>query len=161
MRELTEVGLQNFFHLFLELAAIAETEDIASRVLELLRFLSPVSTSVAQRALIWKGIFAFILTYIEKNMDISALAEELSHAFREKAKDFLVTKNDLGQKQNLWLLLSTYIDGVQEVFETSRTLHLSEENLLNEGFSMLLPGCRGTELVMVLNFLQDILSRLR
>ncbi|XP_066466217.1 protein MMS22-like [Tiliqua scincoides] len=161
MRELTEVGLQNFFNLFLMLAAIAETEDIASRVLELLRFLSPVSTSIAQRALIWKGFFAFILTYVEKNMDISALAEELLHAFREKAKDFLVTKNDLGQKQNLWMLLSTYIDGVQEVFETSCYLHLSEEKLLNDGFSMLLPGCRGTELVMVLNFLQDILSRLR
>ncbi|KAJ6660228.1 hypothetical protein lerEdw1_017928 [Lerista edwardsae] len=161
MRELTEMGLQKFFNLFLVLAAIAETEDVASRVLELLRFLSPVSTSIAQRALIWKGFFALILTYVEKNMDISVLAEELSHAFREKAKDFLVAQNDLVQKQNLWMLLSTYIDGVQEVFETSRHLHLSEENLLNDGFSMLLPGCRGTELAMVLNFLQDILSRLR
>ncbi|XP_053143556.1 protein MMS22-like isoform X2 [Hemicordylus capensis] len=161
MRELTEVGLQNLFHLFLILAAIAETEDVASRMMELLHFLSPVSTSIAQRALIWKGYFAFILMYVEKNMDISVLAEQVSNAFREKAKDFLVTKNDLMQKQNLWMLLSTYIDGVQEVFETSNYLQLSEEKLLNDGFSMLLPGCRGAELVAVLNFLQDVLFRLR
>uniref|UniRef100_UPI00253FA919 protein MMS22-like n=1 Tax=Euleptes europaea TaxID=460621 RepID=UPI00253FA919 len=161
MRELTEAGLQNFFHLFLVLATMAETEDVASRVMELLRFLSPVSTSTSQRALIWKGCFAFILTYVEKSMDITVLAEHLSSAFREKAKEFLVAKNDHAQKQNLWMLLSTYVDGVQEVFETSRLLHLSEEKLLNDGFSMLLPGCRGAELAAVLNFLQDILSRLR
>ncbi|XP_077159832.1 protein MMS22-like isoform X1 [Paroedura picta] len=161
MRELTEAGLQNFFHLFLVLAAMAETEDVASRVMELLRFLSPASTSLSQRALLWKGCFAFILTYVEKSMDITVLAEHLSSAFREKAKEFLVAKNDYVQKQNLWQLLSTYIDGVQEVFETSHLLYLSEEKLLNEGFSMLLPGCRGAELAAVLNFVQDILSRLR
>ncbi|CAM5131976.1 unnamed protein product [Natator depressus] len=161
MRELTEVGLQNFFNLFLVLAAVAETEDIASRVLDLLDFLSPTSTSTAQRALIWKGYFAFLLMYIEKNMDISVLAKKLSHAFCEKAKEFLVTKNDHTHKQNLWTPLSTYIDGVQEVFETSCYLNLSQEKLLNDGFSMLLPACRGTELTMVLNFLQVVLSRLK
>ncbi|XP_078236423.1 protein MMS22-like isoform X1 [Pogona vitticeps] len=161
MRELTEVGLQNFFYLFLVLAAIAETEDVASRMMELLHCLSPASTSVPQRAVIWKGYFAFILTYIEKNMDVRVLAQQISSAFHEKAKEFLVARNDLSQKQNLWMLLSTYIDGVQEVFETSNCLNLSEEKLLSDGFSMLLPGCRGAELSTVLTFLQDVLFKLR
>uniref|UniRef100_A0A8C0BCH4 Protein MMS22-like n=1 Tax=Buteo japonicus TaxID=224669 RepID=A0A8C0BCH4_9AVES len=161
MKELTEVGLQNFFNLFLMLAIVAETEDIVNRVLDLLDFLTPSSLTVSQRALIWRGHFAFLLIYVEKNMDISVLAEKLSNAFREKAKEFLVTKNDYAQKQNLWTLLSTYIDGVQEVFETSCYLSLSEEKLLNDGFTMLLPACRGTELSMVLNFLQVVLARLR
>ncbi|XP_062429063.1 protein MMS22-like [Rhea pennata] len=161
MQELTEVGLQNFFNLFLMLAIVAETEDIASRVLDLLDFLTPSSVTVSQRALIWRGQFAFLLIYVEKNMDISVLAEKLSNAFREKAKEFLVTKNDYAQKQNLWTLLSTYIDGVQEVFETSCDLSLSQEKLLNDGFTMLLPACRGAELSMVLNFLQVVLARLR
>ncbi|KFZ59479.1 Protein MMS22-like, partial [Antrostomus carolinensis] len=161
MQELTEVGLQNFFNLFLMLAIVAETEDIMSRVLDLLDFLTPSSITVSQRALIWRGHFAFLLIYVEKNMDISVLAEKLSNAFREKAKEFLVTKNDYTQKQNLWTLLSTYIDGVQEVFETSCYLSLSEEKLLNDGFTMLLPACRGAELSMVLNFLQVVLARLR
>ncbi|KAM6405827.1 protein MMS22-like [Pluvialis apricaria] len=161
MQELTEVGLQNFFSLFLMLAIVAETEDIVSRVLDLLDFLTPSSITVSHRALIWRGHFAFLLIYVEKNMDISVLAEKLSSAFREKAKEFLVTKNDYTQKQNLWTLLSTYIDGVQEVFETSCYLSLSEEKLLNDGFTMLLPACRGAELSMVLNFLQVVLARLR
>ncbi|KAM6355241.1 protein MMS22-like [Podargus strigoides] len=161
MQDLTEVGLQNFFNLFLMLAIVAETEDIVSRVLDLLDFLTPSSITVSRRALIWRGHFAFLLIYVEKNMDISVLAEKLSNAFREKAKEFLVTKNDYTQKQNLWTLLSTYIDGVQEVFETSCYLSLSEEKLLNDGFTMLLPACRGAELSMVLNFLQIVLARLR
>ncbi|KAM9382704.1 protein MMS22-like [Phaethornis superciliosus] len=161
MQELTEVGLQNFFNLFLMLANVAETEDIVSRVLDLLDFLISSSVTVSQRALIWRGLFAFVLIFVEKNMDISVLADKLSNAFREKAKAFLVTKNDNTQKQNLWILLSTYIDGVQEVFETSCYLSLSEEKLLNDGFSMLLPACRGAELSMVLNFLQVVLARLR
>ncbi|NXT76225.1 MMS22 protein, partial [Zapornia atra] len=161
MQELTEVGLQNFFNLFLMLAIVAETEDIVSRVVDLLDFLTPSSITMSRRALIWRGHFAFLLIYVEKNMDISVLAEKLSNAFREKAKEFLVTKNDYTQKQNLWTLLSTYIDGVQEVFETSCYLSLSEEKLLNDGFTMLLPACRGAELSMVLNFLQVVLARLR
>ncbi|XP_009873005.1 PREDICTED: protein MMS22-like, partial [Apaloderma vittatum] len=161
MQELTEVGLQNFFNLFLMLAIVAETEDIVSRVSDLLDFLTPSSVTVSQRALIWRGHFAFLLIYVEKNMDISVLAEKLSNAFHEKAKEFLVTKNDYAQKRNLWTLLSTYIDGVQEVFEMSCYLSLSEEKLLNDGFTMLLPACRGAELSMVLNFLQVVLARLR
>ncbi|XP_026700157.1 protein MMS22-like isoform X1 [Athene cunicularia] len=161
MQELTEVGLQNFFNLFLMLAIVAETEDIVSRVLDLLDFRTLSSVTVSQRALIWRGHFAFLLIYVEKNMDISVLAEKLSNAFREKAKDFLVTKNDYTQKQDLWTLIATYIDGVQEVFETSCYLSLSEEKLLNDGFTMLLPACRGAELSMVLNFLQVVLARLR
>ncbi|XP_066035617.1 protein MMS22-like isoform X1 [Chamaea fasciata] len=161
MQELTEVGLQNFFNLFLMLAIVVETEDIVSRVLDLLDFLTPSSITMSRRALIWRGHFAFLLIYVEKNMDISALAEKISNAFREKAKEFLVTKNDYTQRQNLWTLLSTYIDGVQEVFETSCYLSLSEEKLLNDGFTMLLPACRGAELSMVLNFLQVVLARLR
>ncbi|XP_065488035.1 protein MMS22-like [Caloenas nicobarica] len=161
MQEMTEVGLQNFFNLFLMLAIVAETEDIVSRVLDLLDFLTPSSITMSQRALIWRGHLAFLLIYVEKNMDISVLAERLSNAFREKAKEFLVTKNDYTQKQNLWTLLSTYIDGVQEVFEISCYLSLSEEKLLNDGFTMLLPACRGAELSMVLNFLQVVLARLR
>uniref|UniRef100_A0A8C3UQD7 Protein MMS22-like n=1 Tax=Catharus ustulatus TaxID=91951 RepID=A0A8C3UQD7_CATUS len=161
MQELTEVGLQNFFYLFLMLAIVVETEDIVSRVLDLLDFLTPSSITASRRALIWRGHFAFLLVYVEKNMDISALAEKISNAFHEKAKEFLVTKNDYTQRQNLWTLLSTYIDGVQEVFETSCYLSLSEEKLLNDGFTMLLPACRGAELSMVLNFLQVVLARLR
>ncbi|XP_075410864.1 protein MMS22-like [Tenrec ecaudatus] len=162
MEELTEVGLQNFFSLFLLLAAVAEVEDVASHVLGLLNFLRPASITSSQRALIWKGQMAFLLMYVQKDLDIGVLAEKFSGAFREKAKEFLVSKNDeVGQKHTLWTLLSIYIDGIQEVFETSRCLHPSHEKLLNDGFSMLLPACRESELRTLLSFLQAVLARVR
>lgn len=161
MEELTEVGLQNFFNLFLLLAAVAEIEDVASHVLELLNFLKPALTA-CQRALVWKGQMAFLLMYAQKNLDIGVLAEKFSSQFREKAKEFLVTRNDeMVQRHTLWTLLSIYIDGVQEVFETSYSLHPSHENLLNDGFSMLLRACREYELRTVLSFLQAVLARVR
>ncbi|XP_075827419.1 protein MMS22-like isoform X1 [Microtus pennsylvanicus] len=161
MEELTEVGLQNFFCLFLLLAAVAEIEDVASHVLDLLRFLKPASTS-SHRALVWKGQMAFLLMYVQKNLDIGVWAEKLSCEFQEKAKEFLVSKNDeMVQRHTLWTLLSIYIDGVQEVFETSSCLYPSHEHLLNDGFSMLLRACRESELRTVLNFLQAVLARIR
>nr|XP_058938983.1 protein MMS22-like isoform X3 [Kogia breviceps] len=159
MEELTEVGLQNFFSLFLLLACVAEVEDVASHVLGLLKFLKPAFIT---SPLIWKGQMAFLLMYTQKNLDISVLAEIFSGAFREKAKEFLVSKNDeMGQRQTLWSLLSIYIDGVQEVFETSHCLHPSHEKLLNDGFSMLLRACQESELRTVLSFLQAVLARIR
>uniref|UniRef100_A0A2K5ZM11 Protein MMS22-like n=1 Tax=Mandrillus leucophaeus TaxID=9568 RepID=A0A2K5ZM11_MANLE len=161
MEELTEVGLQNFFSLFLLLAAVAEVEDVASHVLDLLNFLKP-AFKTSQRALIWKGHMAFLLMYAQKNVDIGVLAEKFSCAFREKAKEFLVSKNEeMIQRQTLWTLLSIYIDGVQEVFETSYCLYPSHEKLLNDGFSMLLRACRESELRTVLSFLQAVLARIR
>ncbi|XP_054992006.1 protein MMS22-like [Sorex araneus] len=158
MEELTEVGLQNFFNLFLLLAAVADVEDVAVHVLDLLNFLRPAFMS---SPLIWKGQMAFLLMYAEKNLDIGVLAEKFSGAFQEKAKEFLVSKSDMGQRHTLWTLLCIYIDGVQEVFETSHYLHPSHEKLLNDGFSMLLRACQESQLRTVLNFLQAVLARIR
>ncbi|XP_028636476.1 protein MMS22-like [Grammomys surdaster] len=161
MEELTEVGLQNFFSLFLLLAAVAEIEDVASHVLDLLRFLRPASVS-PHRALLWKGQMAFLLMYAQKNLDIGVWTDKLSCEFQEKAKEFLVSKNDeMVQRHTLWTVLCIYIDGVQEVFETSSCLYPSHEHLLNDGFSMLLRACRESELRTVLSFLQAVLARIR
>uniref|UniRef100_UPI00398E73E8 protein MMS22-like n=1 Tax=Pristiophorus japonicus TaxID=55135 RepID=UPI00398E73E8 len=161
MQELTELGLQNFFSLFLVLAAVAGMEDVVSRVSDLLDLLKPSLLSIAQQSLIWRGYFAFLLMYEEKNVDISFLATKLSVNFQHVAKEFYLKTTDHTRKVTLWPLLSTYIDAVQEVFETSSYLHLSEEKLLNEGFSLLYRACRESELNTALTFLQVVLARLR
>ncbi|XP_060676817.1 protein MMS22-like [Hemiscyllium ocellatum] len=161
MQELTELGLQNFFSLFLVLAAVAGIEDVVSRVADLLDLLKPSKLSIAQQALIWKGYFAFLLMYEEKNVDISFLATKLSANFQIVTKEFYLKTTDHTRKVTLWPLLAAYIEAVQEVFETSSYLHLSEEKLLNEGFSLLYRACRESELNAALTFLQVILARLR
>ncbi|XP_041044792.1 protein MMS22-like isoform X2 [Carcharodon carcharias] len=161
MQELTELGLQNFFSLFLVLAAVAGIEDVVSRISDLLDLLKPSQLSIAQQSLIWKGYFAFLLMYEEKNVDISFLATKLSTNFQNVTKEFYLKTTDHTRKLTLWPLLSTYIEAVQEVFETSSYLHLSEEKLLNEGFSLLYRACRESELNTALMFLQVVLARLR
>uniref|UniRef100_A0A4W3J3W4 Protein MMS22-like n=1 Tax=Callorhinchus milii TaxID=7868 RepID=A0A4W3J3W4_CALMI len=161
MQELSEMGLQNFISLFLVLSAVAEMEDVVSRVSDLLDLLNPSLLSVTQRSLMWRGCFAFLLLYEEKNIDVSFLATKLSDAFQKVAKEFYLKTTDFTRKVTLWTLLSTYMDAVQEVFETSSYLHLSEEKLLNEGFSLLYPACRESELNTSLMFLQTVLARLR
>ncbi|XP_067839942.1 protein MMS22-like [Heptranchias perlo] len=161
MQELSELGLQNFVSLFLVLAAVTEMEDVVSRVSDLLDLLKPSLLSIPQQSLIWRGYFAFLLMYEEKNVDISFLAAKLSVNFQKVAKEFYLKTTDHTRKVTLWPLLSTYIDAVQEVFETSSYLHLSEEKLLNEGFSLLYRSCRESELNTALMFLQFVLARLR
>uniref|UniRef100_A0A8C4RP59 Protein MMS22-like n=1 Tax=Erpetoichthys calabaricus TaxID=27687 RepID=A0A8C4RP59_ERPCA len=146
MQELSETGLMHFICLFLLLARTAEVEDVVSRATDLLGTLTRSSISVANKGLIWKGLFAFLLIYEEKGLDISALADHLSSSFHQVAKEFYLKTTDHSRKQTLWILLSAYIDGVQEVIENSSHLHLSEEKLFNEGFSMLLPACQISEL---------------
>lgn len=161
MQELTELGLQNFLSLFLVLAEVAGMEDVVSRVSDLLDFLKPSLLSIAQQSLIWKGHFAFLLMYEEKNADISFLATKLSTNFQNVAKEFYLKTTDHTRKVTLWPLLLTYIDAVQEVFENSSFLHLSEEKLLNQGFDLLYRACRECELTAALTFLQIVLARLR
>ncbi|XP_069743206.1 protein MMS22-like [Narcine bancroftii] len=161
MQELTELGLHNFFNLFLVLAEVAGIEDVVSRVSDLLDLLKSRLLSTAQQSMIWKGYFAFLLMYEEKNVDISSLAIKLSSHFENLAKEFFLKTTNPTRKATLWPLLLTYIDGVQEVFETSSFLHLSEEKLLNEGFDLVYHACRESELCAALSFLQVLLARLR
>ncbi|KAG2468300.1 MMS22 protein, partial [Polypterus senegalus] len=161
MQELSETGLMHFLCLFLLLARTAEVEDVVSRATDLLGTLTKSSIAIANQGLIWKGLFAFLLIYEEKGLDIGALADHLSSSFHQVAKEFYLKTTDHSRKQTLWILLSTYIDGVQEVIENSSHLHLSEEKLLNEGFSMLLPACQMSELNFTLSFLQTVIAQLR
>lgn len=90
------------------------------------------------------------------------MASWLASSFTETAKEFLTLKQtpEAPRRQALWGPLSSYLDGVAEVFETSPGLSLSEEKLLSEGFDWLLPACQ-SELNSVLGFLQTVLSQLR
>lgn len=92
---------------------------------------------------------------------MGAQASWLASSFNETAKEFYSKTTAVSRKLDLWQPLSSYLEGVVEVFETSTNLNLSQEKLLNEGFDWLLPACRGPELNSALSFLQVILAQLR
>lgn len=97
----------------------------------------------------------------ERGLDVGAQASWLASSFNETAKEFYNKTTEVSRKLALWGPLGSYLEGVAEVFETSPTLSLSEEKLLNEGFDWLLPACRLSELNSALGVLQTVLTQLR
>ncbi|KAJ8288321.1 hypothetical protein COCON_G00009800 [Conger conger] len=161
MKELSEGGLSNFLLLFLVLARVGELEDVAARTFDLLALLSPPPLTPALLALVWRGQLALLLLFLERGLDAGALAQRLGVAFTQAAREFYLKTTEAPRKLALWGLLESYLEGVQEVFETSAYLHLSEERLLNDGFSLLLPACRQSEINSALGFVQNILAQLQ
>ncbi|XP_021177362.2 protein MMS22-like isoform X1 [Fundulus heteroclitus] len=160
MQELSEGGLMNFLLLFLVVARQVELEDVASRACELLGFL-PSNCPPAHRALVWRGQLSLLLLFQERGLDGGAQAGWLASSFNETAKEFYNKTTEASRRLALWGPLGSYLEGVAEVFETSSSLGLSEEQLLSEGFDWLLPACRQSELNSVLGFLQVVLAQLR
>nr|XP_057909184.1 protein MMS22-like isoform X2 [Doryrhamphus excisus]XP_057909185.1 protein MMS22-like isoform X2 [Doryrhamphus excisus]XP_057909186.1 protein MMS22-like isoform X2 [Doryrhamphus excisus]XP_057909187.1 protein MMS22-like isoform X2 [Doryrhamphus excisus]XP_057909189.1 protein MMS22-like isoform X2 [Doryrhamphus excisus]XP_057909190.1 protein MMS22-like isoform X2 [Doryrhamphus excisus] len=160
MQELSEAGLMNFLLLFLVVAQKVELEDIASKTCELLGYL-PSDCPPKHRTLVWRGQLALVLLFQEKGLDVGPLATGLASSFSDTAKEFYDKTTEMSRKLALWGPLGSYLEGVAEVFETSISLNLSEEKLLNEGFVWLLPACRQSELNSVLGFLQTVLAQLR
>lgn len=103
----------------------------------------------------------FCLFFQERGLDVGAQAGWLASSFNETAKEFYSKTTEVSRKLALWGPLGSYLEGVAEVFETSTSLNLSEEKLLNEGFDWLLPACRQSELNSALGFLQTVLGQLR
>ncbi|XP_034085057.1 LOW QUALITY PROTEIN: protein MMS22-like [Gymnodraco acuticeps] len=160
MQELPEAGLMNFLLLFLVVARQMELEDVASRACELLGYL-PSNCPPGHRTLVWRGQLALLLLFQERGLDVGAQAGWLASSFNETAKEFYDKTTDASRRLALWGPLGSYLEGVAEVFETSSSLNLSEEKLLNEGFDWLLPACHLSELNSALGFLQIVLSQLR
>lgn len=107
------------------------------------------------------GWVDFVLFSQERGLDVGAQASLLASSFNDTAKEFYDKTTEVSRKLALWGPLGSYLDGVAEVFETSTSLSLSEEKLLNEGFDWLLPACRPSELNSALGFLQNVLTQLR
>ncbi|XP_026868330.2 protein MMS22-like [Electrophorus electricus] len=161
MAELSESGLHHFLLLFLVLACCADLEDVAGRACDLLALLPPGATAPTICALQWRGQLSLTLLYVERALDVGALATRLSSSFEKAAREFYLKTTEVARRAALWPLLASYLGGVSEVWETSATLCLSEEKLLGEGFSLLLPACRPAELSTALSFLQTALAQLR
>lgn len=102
-----------------------------------------------------------LIPFQERGLDVGAQASWLAASFNETAKEFYSKTTEVSRKLALWGPLSSYLEGVAEVYETSSNLSLSEEKLLSEGFEWLLPACSLSELNSALGFLQTALDQLR
>ncbi|XP_072524887.1 protein MMS22-like [Salminus brasiliensis] len=161
MAELSESGLHQFLLLFLVLARCGDLEDAAGRASDLLTLLVPGSVPPVLCALQWRGQLALLLLFGGHGLDLSPLASKLSSAFTHAAREFYLKTTEPSRRAALWRPLSAYLEGAAELWQTSATLCQSEEALLGEGFGLLLPACRTTELNTALSFLLTALTQLR
>ncbi|XP_060761858.1 protein MMS22-like isoform X2 [Neoarius graeffei] len=157
MSELSESGLHHFLLLFLVLSLCADLEDATSRAFDLLALRLPAVTAVMS----WRGRLALLLGFVERGVDMGGAATRISASFSSAAREFYLKTTPVPRRAELWRLISAYLEGVGQVWQSSANLCLSEEKLINEGFSLLLPACGAKELGTVLDFLQVTLTQLR
>lgn len=160
MAELSESGLHHFLLLFLVLAHCGDLEDAAGRACDLLNTLAPGAASPTLCALQWRGQLAMLLLFSEHGLDLAPLSSKLALTFTQTAREFYLKTTEPSRRTALWLPLSAYLEGTAELWQTSASLCQSEEALLGEGFSLLLPACRTAELNTALSFLQTMLTQL-
>ncbi|XP_072046268.1 protein MMS22-like [Amphiura filiformis] len=161
MKELDEVGLDRFLGLFLTLALVADLSDVSSRVIDFLDLLPQATLTTGKLKLIWRGLFTLCLIHEEHQVDIAVIADTLNKGFEPIAREFRQKGIDSNRKSQLWALICCYIEGTQEVFESSNKLSLSEDKLIGSGFSHLLPACSENEMRILLSFIQTVMARHR
>ncbi|XP_068755501.1 protein MMS22-like [Montipora capricornis] len=161
MEELNSTGLHQFISLFLTLSCVADLEDVANKMCSFLDFLDFGKMQHDKKTCVWKGLFALVLIYKEKNVDFSYLAERLSQNFATVASEYTESfTGDKNHHKNNWKLITLYLDSAQDVFEHKNKQDLSENKLLGDGFQFLFRYCRDNELRCLLTFVQTTLSSL-
>ncbi|XP_077977684.1 protein MMS22-like [Glandiceps talaboti] len=161
MQELTETGLDHFINLFLTLSMVADIEDVGGKMCDILDMVPSNKLSPRRRMVIWNGIFALILIYEDKGLDVKVQTHKLASQFNTICREFIQRGEDSNQRHQYWELLNTYLEGVQEVYERSTYLNLSEDQLIGDGFLHLLPVCKVYELQAALTCIQTVLVRHR
>ncbi|XP_078699983.1 protein MMS22-like [Branchiostoma floridae x Branchiostoma belcheri] len=161
MQELTAIGLSNFITLFLTLALVADVNDVAGKMQDLLDLLNHGLMDFQRRTIIWKGVFALMQVHEHRQVDMGHLADRMAKSFNRTCSEFSQKGLDPSLRHQLWALLSIYVESTQDLCENSTLLHLSQAKLLGPGFSQLLPVCRENELRTVFNFIQTLLAKHR
>lgn len=159
MEELNNTGLCQFIGLFLTLSCVADLEDVANKMCSFLDLLDFSMMQQDKKTSVWKGLFALMLIYKERNVDFGYLAERMSQYFSSVARDYTeCSSRDKSHQKDTWRLITLYLDNTQDVFEHKNKQDLSEGSLLADGFQFLFRYCRDNELRYLLMFVQTTLA---
>ncbi|XP_070567865.1 protein MMS22-like [Ptychodera flava] len=88
MQELSEIGMGHFMDLFLTLSMVVDVKEVGSRLCDFLDMLPSNNISPRKQIVIWKGLFALILNYEDKLVDIKGPAQKLAAQFNKISKEF-------------------------------------------------------------------------
>ncbi|XP_071955737.1 protein MMS22-like isoform X2 [Antedon mediterranea] len=160
MQELNSNGLSQFISLFLILAQKVDLTDVSHKMVDLLdMLLMDSSLSRSKQQIIYKGLFTLCLVLQERQVDMSFVADKLSSGFDTICRELSQTDMDIGERHQIWTLITLYTDSTQDVFDNSSdNLSLSEEKLIGSGFKHLLPACNESEIRVMLQFTLNLMA---
>ncbi|GFQ68277.1 protein MMS22-like [Trichonephila clavata] len=155
--ELSEIGLQNSFSLILAVATSGQLE-VSDKICDLACI---IKTSSSRKQLIsWKALFVLMHIYQKKALKFNKIITKAVEFFNDACSEYSATR-DSAHKANLMKLLVVYIDSMNELFEQSNDLKLSEYQLIGSGFSILLFSCGISELNYILRVFLNILIKVQ
>ncbi|PIK52793.1 hypothetical protein BSL78_10304 [Apostichopus japonicus] len=169
LNRLNGEGLTRILTLFLALMMVQGVDDLFHCVLEVLdkiSSLSSISNIISTEFYCFSGnllggLFAISLAQQDALHDLSPLADRLVQDFNKNCSLFKQTNLDAKDRSTLWSKICNYVMDVQDVIEGSRWLNLSEEKLIGQGFSFVLPACTDAELPRMLTFIQTVIQHFR
>ncbi|KAL4233050.1 Protein MMS22-like [Mactra antiquata] len=159
LQELMECGLYNLTVLFVSLGMTADLEDVSSKLCDFYDMLDINAITYAKRCVIWRGAFTLMLVYVSQDMDISFLADKMSSTFEHVVNDYETAGID--NKHNLWKLILIYLEGLEEVVESSKNILQSQYKLLGPALHKLLTICSEQELRTTLSTLHAVITKYR
>ncbi|XP_041461702.1 protein MMS22-like, partial [Lytechinus variegatus] len=161
MQELGDTGLQHFFDLFLTLALMVDLSSLTMRVLDFVDLVPVSNVNISRRLLIWRGLLALCLIHEERQFDLELVADKLMISFNTVVRAYNQIKSDPLRKSDYWSLIVCYLEGVQEVIDSSNLLNLSEDKFIASGLGELLSSSGDQEIRSVLMFVQTTMARHR
>ncbi|XP_042213133.1 protein MMS22-like isoform X2 [Homarus americanus] len=156
MSELSPLGLYNSSTLFLTLANTTDLVGVSNKLGELL-YMVPTS-SVSKSRIVWRGYLATMLLLLESGCDISPVVKKFSPILAATCHEY-ITSRDSMHRRDLGQLITIYADGVQEVFDQSFNLTLSQHSLICGGLSGVLQHASSIEMKAILGASDTALTK--
>ncbi|KAI0228829.1 Protein MMS22-like [Lamellibrachia satsuma] len=157
MQELSETGLNHLTTLFLSLTYSVSLQDVGSKLFDFYHMLDMKVIDVHRHRAIWRGSFALMLRFLEKELDIGFMAEKMVQDFNWLCAE--LRQSGEGPSPNYELVMF-YVDSLQDIIEAS-TLYLHQHQLLGTGLRDLLHCCRVSELSVLMNLVDVLLIQHR
>ncbi|KAK3873482.1 hypothetical protein Pcinc_021512 [Petrolisthes cinctipes] len=157
MGELSSTGLHHAASLFLTLATVTDPLDVITKLCELL-VLVPSRGSSGRMRVVWRSFLACALLLVGAGADLTNLTHKFTPLVASVVTQYTAAR-DSSTRRELGQLLVVYAEGVQEVFEESPDLSLSQHTLLCGSLAPVLPQVGISELKAVLAMLHTALAK--
>ncbi|XP_074662161.1 protein MMS22-like [Tubulanus polymorphus] len=161
MKSLTEVGFVNFTSLFMVMTLTGGTQtDTVNKLSDLYSMLSFTPKFLNT---VIKGMLGILLIIHTSKIDNIEFTKEIGQTFGKVCTWFLESnnRNEPGVHHQLWTVMCTYMDGVQEILDLG-PISAGVAPLIPGHMADALEGSSGNnEMIRILQFVQTVMHKVR